>query len=71
MCVLILAILFYKITFCFPLTILLILLGVILYSQIFFITFLQTVLVANFYWFAFEHTTYFIFVLTNNHLLHQ
>ena len=35
-CMLILAILFYKITFCFPLTISLILLGVILYSQIFF-----------------------------------
>ena len=65
-CMLILAILFYKITFCFPLTISLIPLWLMLY-----LTFLQTVLVANSYWFAYGHTTYMIFLLTNNHLSHQ
>ena len=30
----------------------------------FFITFLQTVLVANSYWFAYEHTTHIIFLLS-------
>ena len=69
--VLILVILFYKITFCFSLIISLILLRVILYSQTFFITFLQTVLVTNFYWFTCEPTTYIIFLLTNNHLSHR
>ena len=70
-CVLILVILFYKITFCFSLTVSLIFLRVVLYSQNFFITFLQTVLVANSYWFAYGPTTHIIFLLTNNHLLYQ
>ena len=37
----------------------------------FFTIFLQTVLVANFYWFAHRPTTHIIFLLTSNHLLHQ
>ena len=36
----------------------------------FFITFLQTVLVANSYLFAYGHTTDIIFFLTNNRLSH-
>ena len=73
-CVLILAILFYKITFYFSLTISLIFLRVMLLTN-FFITFLQTFLVANFYWFVYGHTIYIIFffkfLLTSNHLLHK
>ena len=38
-----------------------------LYSQ----TFLQTVLIANSYWFAYGPTTHIIFLPTNNHLLPQ
>ena len=37
----------------------------------FFTTFLQTVLVANSYWFAHGPTIHIIFLLINNHLLHQ
>ena len=37
----------------------------------FFITFLQTFFVANSYWFTYEHTTYIIFLLISNHLLHK
>ena len=34
-------------------------------------TFLQTVKVANSYWFTFEPTTYINFLLTNNYSSHQ
>ena len=36
-----------------------------------FTTFLQIVLVANSYWFAYGPTTYIIFLLSSNHLSHQ
>ena len=67
MCVLILAILFYKITFYFPLKISLILLRLMLYSQ----TFLQIILVSNSYWFAYGPNTHIIFLLSNNRTSHQ
>ena len=68
MCVLILTILFYKITF--------FLLNNIIDSfksnailTNFFTIFLQTVLVANFYWFTHGPITHIIFLLTSNHPL--
>ena len=71
MCVLILAILFYKITFFFLLNNIIDSFKSNVILTNFFTTFLQTVLVANSYWFTHRPTTHIIFLLTSNHLLHQ
>ena len=70
MYVLILAILFYKITFFFLNNIIDSFKSNVILTN-FFITFLQTVLVTNSYWFTHGSTTHIIFLLTSNHLLHQ
>ena len=71
MCVLILAILFYKIIFFFLLNNIIDSFKSNIILTNFFTTFLQTVLVANSYWFAHGPTIHIIFLLINNHLLHQ
>ena len=70
MCVLILVILFYKITFFLLNNITNSFKSNVILTK-FFTIFLQTVLVANSYWFAHEPITHIIFLLTSNHLLHQ
>ena len=69
-CVLILAILFYKIIFCLLNNIIDSFKSIVI-STNFSTTFLKTVKVANSYWLTFEPTIYIIFLLTNNHLRHQ
>ena len=68
MCVLILTILFYKITFFFLNNIIDSFKSNVILTN-FFTIFLQTVLVANFYWFTHGPTTHIIFLLTSNHPL--
>ena len=70
-CVIILALLFYKITFFFPLNTITDFFKSSPVLTNFFTTFLQIILEANSYWFAYEPTTHIIFLLTSNHLLHQ
>ena len=67
---LILVILFYKITFFFFNNIIDSFKSNIILTNI-FITFLQIVLIANYYWFAYKHTIRIIFLFTNDYLSYQ
>ena len=67
--ILILVILIYKITFFFLNNIIVSFKSNAILTN-FFITFLQTILVTNSYWFLHGLTIYIIFLLTSNHLLY-
>ena len=71
MYVLILAILFYKITFFSSLNNIIDSFKSNAILANFLTTFLQTVLVANSYWFVHRPTIHIIFLLISNHLLYQ